>query len=159
GAQNEVLSDTLSSALSLESTPMPAQVFRFEPRQMRRLRAVQTAQPVKEMWSVNEFQIFSHGTLLQPDRNWRMTANPNPWDVQLAFDNNAVTRWRSWDRARPGMFIEVDFGEPLLIDEVRLVAAPDAARTQVELRGMDARGEWRPLTVRRSTLSHPVSGN
>ena len=39
GAQNEVLSDTLSAALSLESVPVPAQVFRFEPRQLRRLRA------------------------------------------------------------------------------------------------------------------------
>jgi hypothetical protein len=159
GAQNEVLSDTLSAALSLESVPVPAQVFRFEPRPLRRLRAIQTAQPDQGMWSVNEFQIFSHGTPLLPDRNWHFTANPNPWDVPLAFDNSAVTRWRSWDRATPGMFIEVDFGEPLLIDEVRLVAAPDAARTQVELRGMDARGAWCPLTVRRFTSSHPVNDN
>ena len=122
GAQNEVLSDTLSAALSLESVPVPAQVFRFEPRQLRRLRAIQTAQPNREMWSVNEFQIFSRGMPLLPDGNWRLSANPNPWDVPLAFDNSAVTRWRSWDRAKPGMFIEVDFGKPLLIDEVRLVS-------------------------------------
>ena len=48
---------------------------------------------------------------------------------------------------------------PLLIDEVRLVTAPDAAQTQVDLRGMDARGEWRPLTVRRSTSSLPIRDN
>jgi hypothetical protein len=111
------------------------------------------------MWSVNEFQIFSLGIPLLPDGSWRMSANPNQWDVQLAFDNSAVTRWRSWDRAQPGMFIEVDFGQPLLIDEVRLVAAPDTARTEVDLQGMNARGEWCPLTVRRSTSSHAVRDN
>ena len=111
------------------------------------------------MWSVNEFQIFSRGVPLLPDRNWRLSAKPNTWDAPLAFDNSTVTRWRSWDRAKPGMFLEVDFGEPLLIDEVRLVAAPDAAPTQVELRSMDASGEWRPLTVRRSTSSHPINDN
>jgi len=159
GAQNEVLSDTLSAALSLESVPVPAQVFRFEPRQVRRLRAIQTARPTSGMWSVNEFQIFSRGIPLVPDGSWRLSANPNPWDVQLAFDNSAVTRWRSWDRAQPGMFIEVDFGQPLLMDEVRLVAAPDTERTEVDLQGMNERGEWCPLTVRRSTSSHPVRDN
>jgi hypothetical protein len=159
GAQNEVLSDTLSTALSLESVPVPAEVFRFEPRQVRRLRAVQTARPTSGMWSVNEFQIFSRGIPLPHDGSWRLSANPNPWDVQLAFDNSAVTRWRSWDRAQPGMFIEVDFGEPVLIDEVRLVAAPDTARTEVDLQSMNARGEWCPLTVRRSTSSYSVQDN
>jgi hypothetical protein len=159
GAQNEVLSDTLSTALSLESVPVPAEVFRFEPSQVRRLRAVQTARPTSGMWSVNEFQIFSRGIPLPHDGSWRLSANPNPWDVQLAFDNSAVTRWRSWDRAQPGMFIEVDFGEPVLIDEVRLVAAPDTARTEVDLQSMNARGEWCPLTVRRSTSSYSVQDN
>uniref|UniRef100_Q01T36 4-amino-4-deoxy-L-arabinose transferase and related glycosyltransferases of PMT family-like protein n=1 Tax=Solibacter usitatus (strain Ellin6076) TaxID=234267 RepID=Q01T36_SOLUE len=159
GAQNEVLSDTLSAPLSLESLPLPAQVFRFEPRQLRRLRAILTAPPNGEMWSVNEFQIFAHGTLLHPDATWRLTANPNPWDAPLAFDNSPVTRWRSWDRARPGMFMEVDFGRPLLIDEVRLVSAPDAPPSPVELRAADARGQWRPLTSRHSTSSVRVTDN
>jgi hypothetical protein len=132
---------------------VPQQVFRFEPRQLRRLRAIQTARLESEMWSVNEFQAFSRGMPLRPARSWRMSANPNPWDAALAFDNSAVTRWRSWDGGRPGMYIEVDFGEPLLIDEVRVAATPDAARAQVDLRGMDARGEWRPLAVQRSSSS------
>jgi hypothetical protein len=159
GAQNEVLSDTLSTALSPETLPSRAQVLRFEPRQLRRLRAIQTAKPNREMWSVSEFQIFARGLALPRDGNWCLRANPNPWDVSLAFDNSAVTRWRSWDRAKPGMYIEVDFGEPLIIDEVRLVTAPDAAETNVDLRGMDAGGEWCPLTVRRSTSSHRAGDN
>ena len=159
GAQNEVLSDTLSSALNLESVPLTEQVLRFEPRQLRRLRAIQTGQAKKEMWSVNEFHVFSQGVPLLPAPNWRLSANPNPWDAALAFDNSTVTRWRSWDRARPGMYIEVDFGAPLLVDEVRLVTAPDAAQTQVDLRGMDARGDWCPLNVQRSASSLRAGDN
>jgi hypothetical protein len=158
-AQNEVFSDTLAAALSLEPFPMQAQVFRFEPRQLRRLRAIQTAPTKKEMWSVNEFQVFAQGTSLLPDGQWRLNANPNPWDAALAFDNSAVTRWRSWDLAKPGMFLEVDFGRPVTIDEARLVAAPDAALGQVELRGMDASGEWRTLAVQQSTSSFRIRDN
>jgi hypothetical protein len=159
GAQNEVLADTLSAGLSLESTPLTAQVLRFESRQLRRLRVVQTGQPDGEMWSVNEVQIFAGGMPLAANRNWRFGANPNPWDLPLAFDNSAVTRWRSWDRATPGMYLEVDFGKPLCVDEVRLVTAPDAVQRQVELRGMDAAGEWRPLSARQSATSVPVGDN
>jgi hypothetical protein len=153
GAQNEVLSDILSAALNPALLPSQAQVFCFEPRQWQRLRVVQTAQPNGQMWSVSEFQIFARGVPLRPDGNWHLSADPNPWDVPLAFDNSAVTRWRSWDHARPGMFIEVDFGKPRFIDEVRLVTTRDAAQTQMDLRGMDALGEWRTLTARRSMSS------
>ncbi len=159
GAQNEVLSDTLSAPLSLESAPLAAQVLRFEPRQLRRLRVIRTAPASREMWSVNELQMFARGAPLLPGRNWRLNANPNPWDAALAFDNSAVTRWQSWDRARPGMFLEVDFGRPVLIDEVRLVTAPDAVPTQVELRVMEASGEWNTLPVRRSMSSLRIRDN
>src|SRR5260370_13517813 len=57
------------------------------------------------------------------------------------------------------MCIEVDFGKPVVIDEVRLVTAADTAPTQVELRGMDASGEWYTLPVRRSTSSFRIRDN
>ena len=50
----------------------------------------------------------------------------------------------------PGMFLEVDFGKPLLVDEARLVTTVDAAPTQVELRAMDAHGVWCSVPARRS---------
>jgi 4-amino-4-deoxy-L-arabinose transferase-like glycosyltransferase len=159
GAQNEVLSDTLSTALSPDALPARVQIFRFEPTELRRLRAVQTARASKDMWSVSEFQVFYHGRPLLPDGSWRFNASPNPWDVDLAFDNSAVTRWRSWDRAQPGMFLEADFGRPLWIDEVRLVAAADEVQTEVDLRGVDAQGEWCALDEQRSTTLLPIGEN
>jgi hypothetical protein len=159
GAQNEVISDTVWTALSPKSLPARELAFRFEPQPLHRLRATQTARPNGEMWSVSEFQMFARGTRLLPEGNWRLNANPNPWDVPLAFDDKPVTRWRSWDRATPGMFIEVDFGKPVFIDEVRLVTAPDADQTQVDLQGMDASGEWCLLGAQRSTSSLHVTDN
>jgi hypothetical protein len=48
------------------------------------------------------------------------------------------------------MFIDVDFGRPVLIDEARLVAPLDSGQPLVDLRGMDARGEWCSLSAHRS---------
>ena len=36
----------------------------------------------------------------------------------MAFDNSQATRWRSWEVAGPGMYIDVDFGYPEAVDEV-----------------------------------------
>jgi hypothetical protein len=120
---------------------------------------IQTARPDGKMWSVSELQMFEGSRLLLPDGNWRLNAAPNPWDVPLAFDNSPVTRWRSWEGATPGMFIEVKFGEPTLMDQVRLLTTPDAVQTQVNLRGMDARGEWHTLPLQMSTSSLRITDN
>jgi hypothetical protein len=111
------------------------------------------------MWSVSEFRVFAQGKPLPPDEKWRMTANPNPWEVPLAFDDRPVTRWRSWEGGKPGMYIELDFGKAVTIDEAWMVTAPDALETQVELRGMDSDGEWCTLSGRRSVLTLPINGN
>jgi hypothetical protein len=111
------------------------------------------------MWSVSEFRVFSNGKPLLPDANWRLSARPNPWEIPLAFDDRPVTRWRSWEPGRPGMYIEVDFGKTVTIDEAWMITTPDALETQVDLRGMDSEGEWCTLPARRSALNLPISGN
>ena len=116
GAENEMLADILRTALMFGACPVRAVNYQFPPTVLRRVRAIQTARLPGEMWSVSEFQILEGGKPLAPDGKWRMTSNPNPWDARFAFDGSLVTRWRSWEDAAPGMFLEVDFGEPRLID-------------------------------------------
>ncbi len=85
--------------------------FDFAPRELRKLRVVQTASLPYNQWSIAEMRIFGNTNAELPrDSAWRLTAHPNPWDVQLAFDNSPVTRWRSWQPAAPGMYVQVDFG-------------------------------------------------
>ena len=48
---------------------------------------------------------------------WKLRASANPWEVQSAFDNSPVTVWFAGQPTRAGMYVEVDFGSPVQIDE------------------------------------------
>ena len=158
GAENEVVADVLRTALVSSACPVQALNFRFSQTRLRGVRAIQTARLPGEMWSVSEFQILDGGKPLAADGKWRLSSSPNRWDVPLAFDGNLITRWRSWEDAAPGMFLEVDFGEPKMLDQVSLVSS-DALHGHVYLRGMDASGGWRDLPAHQSMASAHVTGN
>jgi hypothetical protein len=103
--------------------------------------------------------MFSASIPILPDRSWHFNADPNPWDARFAFDNNLATRWQSWRTATPGMFLEVDFPEPMRIDQVRLMTAAEAPQTRIELQGMDSDGNWHTLPVQSSRSSIHVTEN
>ena len=159
GAENEILADILRTVLMLGASPVRAVNYRFPPTLLRRVRALQTERIPGEMWSVSEFQILEGGKPLAADGKWRMTSNPNRWDARFAFDGSLVTRWRSWEDAAPGMFLEVDLGEPRLIDGVSLLVSSDSARSRERLRGIDAAGRWRDLPGPLSVTPVDLSGN
>jgi hypothetical protein len=96
------------------------------------------------MWNVAEFRIYANGAELPRAAEWRLTARPNPWQVQLAFDDSLVTRWRSFQAAEPGMYIDVDFGIPRMIDEVKVQRAEDGGHERVD--GLDVSGRWTILS-------------
>jgi hypothetical protein len=159
GAESEVVADVLRTALLSRDCPGRTLDFRFSPAPLRRVRAIQTARLPGEMWSVSEFQILQAGKPLAPDGSWRLNANPNRWDAALAFDGNLMTRWRSWQDAARGMFLEADFGKPQLLDEVRLFVSSDALRNHVRLRGAGADGVWRDLPASRSAVPALLQNN
>jgi len=78
-------------------------------------------------------------------------------DVQMAFDNSLVTRWRTWQRAEPGMFVEVDFGQAQAADSVTVETSDEGYQTNVELEGMDSSGNWTTLSKNaQETTSRPA---
>ena len=107
---------------------------------------MQTATGAPDLWSVAEFRIFRGETELPRDPNWKLRAKPNPWDVQLAFDNSLVTRWRTWETLRPGMYMEVEFAAPETTDSVLLESAHDQWKIRLRLEGMDDTGKWKTLS-------------
>jgi hypothetical protein len=121
--------------------------FRYPARPLRRIRAVQTATGAPDMWSIAEFRIFRGETELPRASSWKLRAKPNPWDVQLAFDNSLVTRWRSWETLRPGMYVEVEFAAPETTDSVMLETAHDQWKIRLKLEGMDDTGKWQTLAA------------
>ena len=157
-AENEMLADILRIPLAPERGPVRLVALRFPEQPLRGVRAVQTGRPAA-VWSVSEIQTFHRGRPVPADGNWRFTASPNPWDAPLAFDSKLVTRWRSWQSATPGMFIEASFPDLQRLDEVRLVTTPDAPGTQVELQGQDSRGTWRMLQGERAVSALPPTGD
>jgi hypothetical protein len=159
GAESEVIADVLRTALVSRGCPIRTLDFQFSPTLLRRVRAIQTARLPGEMWSVSEFQVLEGGKPLVTDGKWKLNANPNRWDVPLAFDRSFATRWRSWEDAAPGMFLEVDFGKPRLVDQVRLLVSSDTVHNYVCLRGADASGIWRELPASESPVSAPAQAN
>ncbi|HLH44174.1 MAG TPA: hypothetical protein VKV74_14395 [Bryobacteraceae bacterium] len=143
GAFSEDLSDMLNNGWVDYSQPRVLERWSFPERKARGVRVeLNTLGPPDEQWSIHELQFFHQGTELPRRPQWRLSAWPNPWDVQLAFDNSPATRWRTWERAAPGDFIEVDFGQVQALDEVRVKTSYDY-QPQPEVKLSDeVSGRW-----------------
>ena len=142
-------SDTLRAAT--DHPPKTLRRFRFLPVTARGVRVVQTASANAE-WTVAEMRVLTGGRGLPRSPHWRLSAWPNGWDVQLAFDNNYATRWSTVEAMRPRAFVAVEFGRSETLDEVDLECfSAREARLQVEV--LTVRGEWVPLTDTPEKLS------
>jgi len=95
--------------------------FTVPPQPVISIRITQNASSQGLMWNVDEVELRSEGKLLPRSPKWRLTASPNPWGVEAAFDGNLATRWRSWDPLRPGMFMSVDFHDSEKLDSVDVI--------------------------------------
>jgi hypothetical protein len=143
-AFNESLVDSLDIGWLGSQQPRVLQTFSFPERTVRRIRVVQTGvgDPPLEQWSVHELRFFDHGVEVPRRPEWRLRAWPNPWDVQLAFDNSPATRWRTWETARPGMYLDVDFGQAKAVDQVRIETSYDSIHIREIVEVMDDAGSW-----------------
>jgi hypothetical protein len=151
GAANEVLEDILWVPVIKGNQPVRNMKFDFAPRQIRKLRVVQTSSEPEDQWSVTELRIFDGPRELPRDPIWRLTARPNPWDVQMAFDNSPVTRWRSWQPSRPGMYMEIDLGRMQSVSSVVVESSWDMVNTRILLQGLDTDSKWFIIS------DHPMS--
>jgi hypothetical protein len=130
--------------------------FKILPAATRGVRVAQTATG-KEYWTVAEMRVYSQGRELPRAPDWRLSAWPNGWEVQLAFDNSYATRWSTWQSISPGDRLQIDFASPETVDEVVLECAPSAeAHLQLEL--LNSHGRWTPMTdsPERETVDSPM---
>ena len=96
-------------------------------------------------WTLAEVRFYSKGKELPRAPDWRLSGDPNGWEVPLAFDNSYATRWSTWQAMSPGDYVQVDFPTPQAVDEVVLECELSAeARPEVEIR-LPA-GRWVPVT-------------
>ena len=88
------------------------------------------------------------------ESGWRLRAKPNPWQVQMAFDNCPVTRWMTAESTKPGQYIEVELDKPVELIGVRAEASQDqpdgTARLEVE-----TGGRWTTLVEKPAVSEGP----
>jgi hypothetical protein len=155
-ALNNLLGDILWTPVTREYQPVWRLEFPFAAQTLRRLRVVQTAGPLPGEWSVSELRVFLGGQECARAPQWRLRAHPNPWEVQLAFDNTPITRWRSWQSVFPGMYLEVDFGGALQADSVVLECTPDQWYTRPKVEAQLASGHWKTLAENFQLVETPA---
>jgi hypothetical protein len=155
-ASNSAIADTVNMGWHLDAQPLRAQGLRFAAVAARRIRVVQTAQAdIPELWNVHELRFYRGGVEVARRPEWRLRAWPNSWDVQFAFDNSPVTRWRSWEVASPGMYLDVDFGRDENVDEIRMETSPEYSRAHFEAE-VFRNGAWQRLPSEPEELTlHP----
>ncbi len=153
---NEDLQDFLWTPMVADYAPSRIVRFQFHQRTLRRLRVTETARPRDAQWSVSELRVFAGGQEIPRSAQWRLKANPNPWDVSLAFDNSPVTRWKSWQNAKPGMYIEIDFGHPQSIDSVLIETSRDAEGTKMIVEEPTPGGQWGAIAASSQESVRPI---
>jgi hypothetical protein len=156
-AYNDDLADILNAGWDESRQPLRRITFKFPPQPVRRIRVLQTAlgAPLEE-FKAHELRFFSNGAELPRNPAWRLQAWPNPWDVQEAFDNSPATRWRSWETAAPGMYLQADFGKYESVDEVRLDTSFDYSNLRLQVESMNPDGKWVKISSEPSTQTIPA---
>ncbi|HEY6344169.1 MAG TPA: glycosyltransferase family 39 protein [Bryobacteraceae bacterium] len=155
-----LMMDILNNGWVAAYQPRVLEQLKFPERTARRIRIEQNAlgRPL-EQWSVHELRFFDRGAELPRRPQWRLSAWPNPWDVQLAFDDSPATRWRTWERAAPGDYIQVDFGQAQAVDEVRIERSYDY-NLQADVKIFDdSSGRWMAAGASRETTAGRPDAN
>lgn len=144
---NNMLSDVLWAALFPGAAPARQTRFSFPAAEVRKIRLWQAASSPATQWSINELRVLTEVKEVPRRAEWRVTAWPNHWDAPLAVDNSVVTRWKTWEPIRSGMFFELDLGRPELIDGVLLETVNDQAEVQLKLFGWTGKDGWKALSI------------
>jgi hypothetical protein len=155
---NNMLGETLASGMVAALQPLQRWTYRFPDRKLLGVRLVQTS-TTQETWSVSELRVYNAAGELPRAEGWRVKASPNPWEVQLAFDNCPLTRWKAWERAKPGQYVEIIFHEPIAIRGVRADLTVDQVKTRSRLEGQTESGEWVVLAEAAEVTAAPPPSN
>ncbi len=118
--------------------------YDFPKQRLRRVRLTQM-EASKSNWNVGDLRLLGPDGEIPRGKDWKLRSEPNPWDVQLAFDNCPTTLWTSGEAARPGMFIEVELPAPVALTGVRAEVPPETiGKVRLEI---ERDGEWRELVA------------
>jgi len=148
-------SEMLRTPVTKALQPTRRHDYRFSTITARKIRLVQTARSDRDRWSISELNVLRQGQALPRAPEWRLRASSNPWDVILAFDNSPVTRWASGEAYQPGMFVELDFGRPEVLDQVAADCTRDQEQMRMRLEYEASPGHWETILENASRYDTP----
>ena len=158
-ARGETLGDMFYTVFDENQQARVRHALNFAPQRVRKVRLVLTSSGKEPGdWMMHELRILHAGKELPRSAQWRLTARPNPWDVQLAFDNSPVSRWRTFEPLRSGLFVEVDLGSAQTIDEVAVETTTGQKAIAMAVQVANEGEEWRLATDRIATTDLPEPG-
>ena len=154
-AFGETLGDILFAGQKTDRQGLRRLRFHMTPAAVQKIRVEQTELAgAIEQWAISELRFYNNGHELPRASQWRLTAVPNWWEVQAAFDNSPVTRWRTQQPTKPGDYVEVDFRGPQTIDQVDIETSFDHWKTRARVTGL-VDGRWTTLADRPEDLPMP----
>ncbi|QOY89186.1 ArnT family glycosyltransferase [Paludibaculum fermentans] len=146
--------DMLASALFADRMPTWRRRMKFERVPVRGIRVVASgAGPVD--WQINELRLFDGEKELPRNDRWRLDAAANRWELPLAFDNSAASRWRSGRNLEPGLYVEVEFPEAVNLDGVELTAGAAQKNHPLEV-WVEQAGHWQKVYTQEESRVVPL---
>jgi hypothetical protein len=95
-----------------------------------------------QIWSIHEIELFRGDRRVRASRRWTLDAWPNSWEAPLGLDQNLISRWRTWEAARPGMFFELNFDRPETLSEINIVGRNSENEPRLEIFGQREDSAW-----------------
>jgi hypothetical protein len=141
-ARGEKLGDPMYSTWNSPNSGRERWRFRFAPVDVREIRLEQQGASLVQQWSVNEVNLQLNGVEVPIGASAHPYAWPNPWDVQMAFDGDGITRWRTWEPLKPGMHLGIRFDVPTHLDGLTTLDFPDQFQSKVTLKILTEAGKW-----------------
>ena len=104
-------------------------------------------------WSLPEIEFLNGDGRVPNSRRWSLDAEPNRWETPLLFDRNYSSRWMTWEPARPGQHVTIDFEGTERLTGVRVLGTiwDGVLPITVEIQRED--GSWTPVNVATSQLA------
>ena len=147
GLENQDLADALLTPVDPESRPDSALRASWPSQVLHGIRIEQARSLAAPSWTVSEIRVLRDGARVAPRTDWTTAAKPLPWHAPRLLDGNLFSSWNSREPARPGMAVEILFGEQLSVDGLELIHPRASARAHAELvfRGLRSGHDWRDL--------------
>jgi hypothetical protein len=141
-ARGQVLGDALYSTWNSPLNARQRWRFRFPAANAGEVRLVQEGRTDHQQWSVNEVNLQLNGAEVPFGPSAHPYAWPNSWDAGLAFDGDGVTRWRTWETFKPGMYLGVRFDKPVRVDGLTVLDVGDEWSSRMTLKIRNWAGRW-----------------